>query len=75
MPNLHQSFNDFIVQNGLEKEAQALKENGFDTLQVFEELEEEDLDYIGIITVGSRKKILKAVKLLKGNQSTLRCSL
>lgn len=63
-------FHDWIVENGLESCENFLKAQDLDTLDVLMTLTENDLDKIGIDSIGTRKKLLNGVQKLKTSAST-----
>jgi len=59
--NINEQINweELLVKNGLEKYIEVFKINGLDTIEIINELNELDLEKIGISMMGDRKKILK----------------
>lgn len=58
------SVEDLLVRIGLKEYTSVFVLNGYEDLELFRELEPADLDYLGILNVDHRGKILTAVQLL-----------
>ena len=59
------NFHSWIVENGLESSEQVLKGQDLDTLDVLMSITENDLDKIGIESIGTKRKILNGIQKLK----------
>uniref|UniRef100_A0A7R9CDD9 Shal K[+] channel interacting protein n=1 Tax=Timema cristinae TaxID=61476 RepID=A0A7R9CDD9_TIMCR len=59
-----QSVEDLLQRINLEEHISVFVLNGYEDLELFKDLEEEDLDYLGINNPEHRAKILTAVELL-----------
>ncbi|CAH2004679.1 unnamed protein product [Acanthoscelides obtectus] len=55
---------DLLKRIGLQEYTSVFVLNGYEDLELFKEIEPSDLDYLGIVNVDHRAKILSAVQLL-----------
>lgn len=62
--NAQSSVEELLIRIGLKEYASVFILNGYEDLELFRELEPSDLDYLGILNVDHRGKILTAVQLL-----------
>lgn len=60
----HCSVEELLIRMGLKEYISVFILNGYEDLELFRDLEPADLDYLGILNVDHRGKILKAVQLL-----------
>ncbi|CAD7084222.1 unnamed protein product [Hermetia illucens] len=58
------SVEDLLFRIGLKEYTSVFVLNGYEDLELFKELEPADLDYLGIVNVEHRAKLLTAVQLL-----------
>lgn len=58
------SVEELLIRIGLKEYTSVFILNGYEDLELFRELEPADLDYLGILNVDHRGKILSAVQLL-----------
>ena len=64
------NFHNWILENGLESCESFLKGQDLDTLDVLMTLTENDLDKIGIDSIGTKRKLLNGIQKLKTSAST-----
>lgn len=62
--NAQSSVEELLIRIGLKEYVSVFILNGYEDLELFRELEPSDLDYLGILNVDHRGKILTAVQLL-----------
>ena len=65
------SVHELLRRIGLEEHIAVFVLNGYDNLKMVQELDERELDYLGIVDVEQRAKILTAVELLLDYESKL----
>lgn len=63
-PNGQSSVEEMLLRIGLREYTSVFILNGYEDLELFRDLEPADLDYLGILNVDHRGKILTAVQLL-----------
>lgn len=65
------SVEDLLKRIGLEEHLSVFVLNGYEELENFQDMDESELDYLGITDVQQRAKIMTAVEMLQDNTSTL----
>ncbi|XP_076466239.1 uncharacterized protein LOC143297702 [Babylonia areolata] len=63
------SVEDLMTRIGLEQLTKVFVDNGFDTLEIFSEIDEGDLNTLGILQPEHRAKVLTAAELLLDSDS------
>jgi hypothetical protein len=62
---------DWLSQVGMYEYAQRFAENGID-LDILADLTDQDLEKIGVTTLGHRRKLLRAIANLKAAETSFR---